>query len=148
MVAPEHLTGETSDDIPSVVVVTDVIDNPCSVLRQAFLTDEIGSYGFPVGFHHVETELGDLAVRFELVVVAVAIGVVERQGCLQVLVNVPGRGKDVVILPEVVGCLWPIGAVVQSVTGCLVGLRIHRESIHHIARWSRSFPRPGRKAPA
>ena len=50
----------------------------------------------------------------------------ERQGCLQVLVNVPGRGKDVVILPEVVGCLWPIGAVVQSVTGCLVGLRIHR----------------------
>ena len=32
VVAPEHLTGETSDDIPSVVVVTDVIDNPCRIL--------------------------------------------------------------------------------------------------------------------
>jgi hypothetical protein len=27
MVAPEHLTGETSDDIPSIIVVIDVIDN-------------------------------------------------------------------------------------------------------------------------
>ena len=76
MVAPEHLTGETSDDIPSVVVVTDVIDNPCSVLRQAFLTDEIG-YGFPVRFHHIETKLGNLVVRPELIVVAITVGVMK-----------------------------------------------------------------------
>ena len=32
MVAPEHLTGETSDDIPSIIVVIDVIDNACRIL--------------------------------------------------------------------------------------------------------------------
>ena len=32
MVAPEHLTGEASDDIPSIIVVIDVIDNACRIL--------------------------------------------------------------------------------------------------------------------
>lgn len=77
VVAPEHLAGKSSDDIPSVVVVTDVIDNPCSVLRQAFLTDEVRPYRFSLLIHHIETKLGDLVVRSELIIIAVAISVME-----------------------------------------------------------------------
>ena len=125
MVAPEHLAGKSSDDIPSVVVVTDVIDKPGSILRQAFLTDEIGCYRFPVRFYHVKTELGDLAARFELIIVAISVSVMKGQCGLQALVDVPRSGKDVMVLPEVVRSLRPVAAVVQSVAGCLVSVRIH-----------------------
>lgn len=32
VVAPEHLSGKASDDIPSIIVVIDVIDNACRIL--------------------------------------------------------------------------------------------------------------------
>ena len=50
----------------------------------------------------------------------------KRKGGLQILADVPRGGKDVVILPEVVRSLRPVGVVIQSVAGGLVGFRIHR----------------------
>ena len=127
MVAPEHLGGQTSDHVPAVVVVVDVIDKTGGVLLQTLLADKIRTlYGVALGVREgSKAELGEFVVRTELIVVAVAVGVVEGKCGLKALVDVPGGREDVVILPEIIRGLRPIAAIVKSVAGGLVGLRIH-----------------------
>ena len=89
------------------------------MLGEAFLTDCIGFDGFPVCLELVDAEFwGQFVVIAELLIVTVAVCVMQRGRRRPVLVDFPGGGEQVVVLPEVVGGAVPEGAVVHLVAFC------------------------------
>ena len=67
----------------------------------------------------LQPEFRQFVLIAELLVVAIAVGVVQRGRSGPVLVDVPSRRQDVVVLPEVVGGLVP-----QRAIGKLIAFRL------------------------
>ena len=124
VVAVKLLHRQTADNVPVLVVVAEVPYQSVGILAQPFLAHPVGS------LHSVErvavhvgigqAQLLDLVLWAEFIVVAVAVGVVQRGGGAPAFAQVPCTGQDVVVLPEVVGGFGPVGAVVHRVSLCLV----------------------------
>ena len=87
------------------------------MLLQSLLPHEVGLLErAAVGRGEVlEPELLQLVLRTELLVVAVAVGVVQRGGSFPVVVDVPSGREQVVVLVEVVGGAGPEAAVGHAV---------------------------------
>ena len=125
VVAVEVLQREAADDVPQLVLVVGVPHEAIGVLRETFLADEVCLLDIvAVCVLHAQTKLREFVVRAELLVVAVAIGIVQRGGCGPTVVDGPRSGEDVVVLPEVIGGLVPIAAVGHLVALGGVGIRI------------------------
>ena len=116
VVAVEVLQRETSDDIPRFVFVVGVPHQTVGVLRQALLTDKVCLLDLvALSILHAQTKLREFVVGAELLVVAVAIGIVQRGGRRPVVVDIPRGREDVMVLPEVIRRLVPIAAVAHLV---------------------------------
>lgn len=116
VVALEVLGRDAADDVPVCILVTGEPHEAVGVLAESFLADEVGLFhliAFSVIIGHAK--LREFVVRTELLVVAVAVGVVQRGRGRPMLVDLPSGGEEVVVLPEVVGGAVPEGAVVHLV---------------------------------
>ena len=131
MVALETLQRQTADNVPVQVLEVDVPHHAVSILFQTLLADEVGAFQLAavtqgdVG----QTKLTQLVVQTELVVVAVAVGVMQRTAHLPPWVDVPRGGQDIVVLPEIISGLVPQTAVCHTETACHIAVAVH----HHIA---------------
>ena len=110
------LYREATNDVPMRVLVFGEPNEAIGVLTEAFLADKVGLFhlvAFSIGVGHAK--LREFVVGTELFIIAVAVGVVQRGRGRPVLVDFPGSGEDVVVLPEIVGGAVPIAAVVHLV---------------------------------
>ena len=90
VVAIEVLERETPDDIPRLVLVVGVPHQTVGMLCQTFLTNEVRLLDLITLFVlHAQTKLRELVVGTELLVVAIAIGIVQRGRGRPVVVDVP-----------------------------------------------------------
>ena len=130
MVAVELLNGESADDVPVLVLIVHVAHQSVSVLCKSLLAHEVGLFqrGTVCERIVIQSEFLQFVVQSELLVVAVAVGVVERGRGAPVVVDIPGCRQDVVILPEVVGGLVPQRAVGHGVAlGDVVAVGVFHE---------------------
>ena len=122
MVAIEILHRQSADDVPPVVLVVGVPHQSVGVLRHSLLAHEVCPLDVvAVVVGHGQSELRKLVLRAELLVVAVAVGIVQRGRRGPVVTDVPRGRQDVVVLPEVVGRTVPVAAVGHLVALCGVG---------------------------
>ena len=92
VVAVEVLHAESADDVPQLVLVVGTGHEAVGVLRQSLLTHEVGAFDVvAVQVLHAQSELRQFVVRTELLVVAVAVGVVQRGRSAPVVVDGPDR---------------------------------------------------------
>ena len=117
VVAIKILEREAAYNLPAVALIVSIPHYAVCVLGEAFLTHEICTLDVAAasiaGCH---AKLGEFVVEAELVIVAVAIGVVNGGGSGPVFVDVPRSREDVVVLPEVVSGLLPQAAVLHLIT--------------------------------
>ena len=84
------LYRQTTDDIPSVILVVDVPHESIGVLFQTLFANEIGLLDLvTLAVFEGQSILGQLVVLAELLVVAVAVGVVQRSRCAPLVVDMP-----------------------------------------------------------
>ena len=106
--AVEPLDGASADEVDVLVLVVDGVHDAVGVLGGALLAHKVGTLDVvAVVVGGGQSELAQLVVGPELLVVAVAVGVVGGGHHAQLVVDGPRRGEDVVVLPEVVGGLVP-----------------------------------------
>ena len=117
MFAAELLTVDATDDIPSLVLVVEVVDDAVCVLSQSFLAHEIGFLDrFSIGSCEIgKAELFQLVVISEFRVVSETIGIVQCKVVAPVGCRLPHCRENVVVLIEVVGGLVPIAAIAHLI---------------------------------
>ena len=116
VVAVEVLKRQTSDDIPRLVLVVGVPHQTVGMLGQTLLTHKVRLLDLvAVSILHAQTKLRQFVVGTELLVVAIAIGIVQRGGSCPVVADVPGGREDIMVLPEVIRRLVPITAVAHLI---------------------------------
>ena len=122
VVAVVVLHGQSADDVPAVVLVVGVPYQTIGVLFQSFFADEVHLLMLlAVAVDEVlQSVFRQLVLVAELLVVAIAVGVVQRGCCGPVLVDVPSHRQNVVVLPEVVGSLVPQRTISHFITLHLV----------------------------
>ena len=90
VVAVVVLYRQTADNIPCVVLVVDVPHQSVGVLLQPLLAHEVGLLHFvTLAVLEGQSIFGQLVVLAELLVVAVAVGVVQRGRCAPLVVDMP-----------------------------------------------------------
>ena len=132
VVAREVLQAQPADDVPQLVFVVHIAHQSVDILFQSLLAHPVGTFhtvnGIVAELSVRQSEFLDFILGTELLVVAVAVGVVQRGGGVPVGVDVPCSGQDVVALPEVVGGLVPIRAVVHLIAfGQVVAVGVARK---------------------
>ena len=111
--ALEGLEGSASDEVPVAVLVVGVPDQAIGILREALLAHEVSTLEDgaiekgEVGY----AKLRELVVVAELIVVAVAVGVVDGAAGGPLLAELAGDREEVVVLPEIVRRARPERAV-------------------------------------
>ena len=119
VVAVELLQGETSHDVPVLILVVQVPNQSVGILLKTFLAYPVGALHtcqrFAVELLTRQTEFLDFVLPTELFVVAVAVCVVQGGHRVPMVVDVPSGGEQVVALPEVVGGLVPRRSVAHHV---------------------------------
>ena len=117
VVAAELLERRAADDVALCIAVVQRPQGTVVVLLQTFLAHPVGAlHALQVGEVGTgQTEFLHFVVVAKLLVVAVAVGVMERGRRLPVIVDVPYCRQDIVVLPEIVGGLVPAVAVVHLV---------------------------------
>ena len=118
VIAFEVLERCSADDIPMLILIVGIPCDAVSVLCKAFLAHEIGLLELAaVGMIEVgESKLLQLVLIAELIIVAVPVGIVHGGCCGPVLRGLVHHIQQVVVLPEVVGCLVPQATVCHLVT--------------------------------
>ena len=112
VVAVEVLEGEAAENVPRLVLVVHIPNETISMLRHAFLTHEVGPLDeIALSIVDGQAEFRQLVVRTKLLVVAVTVSVVQRGRGAPMVVQRPGNRQDVMVLPKVVGCFVPEGAI-------------------------------------
>ena len=112
VISRKILNRQTADDVPIPILVIHIPNEAVSVLRQPFFSHEIAAFHLLIiDRERRQTEFREFVVGSELVVVAVAVGVVKRGGGRQVRIDVPRGRQNVVALPEIVGGFVPIISV-------------------------------------
>ena len=90
MVGAEVLRAHSPDHIPELIVIADIVHGTISVLGKALLTHEVALLErTAVRVLESEAELGKLVVEAELIIVAVTVGVVQREVHVPVLIHIP-----------------------------------------------------------
>ena len=109
VVALEVLDRCTAKHVPAVVCIVHVPHHPVGVLAQSFLADEVAPlHSLAIRINIVgKSELLQFVLVAELVVVSISVGIVYGGVGAPVVVDLPGKREDVVVLPEVVGRLVP-----------------------------------------
>ena len=104
VVSAEILHSHAAYDVPAVALVACVPHQSVGILLKAFLAHKVASLNcVAVGISIFQTELGKFVVVAELVVISVAVSVACRCRCAPVVVYIPCKRQNVVVLPEVVG---------------------------------------------
>ena len=109
VVTLEPLQGYSGYDIQSIHAVIQVPDQSVCILGQPFPADEIGPLHL-LAVRRGETlypEFRQFVVRAELVVIAVSISIMEGAVRRKAVPQAAGDRKDIVVLPEIVGCTGP-----------------------------------------
>ena len=84
VIAIELLERHAADNIPCIVLVVHVPDKAVSVLAQSFLAHKVGLFHAIVS----HSKLLQLVLKAELVIIAIAVGVVQRTGNAPIVVDV------------------------------------------------------------
>ena len=111
--ALEGLEGSASDEVPVAVLIVGVPDQAIGVLREALLAHEVSTLeGGAIEKGEVGyAKLGELVVVAELIVVAVAVGIVDGAAGGPMIAELAGDREEVVVLPEIVCRARPERAV-------------------------------------
>ena len=116
VVAAELLQVHASHNVPKLVLVVDVVHHTIGVLREAFATDEVVAlHKVAIGVVGVHAKLGELVVVTELLVIAIAVGVMQSGVVGPMGRRLPSEAQDVMVLGKVIGGLVPIGTVGQLI---------------------------------
>ena len=117
MVAREALQVGTCYYVPVVVLKGYVIHQSVGVLCQAFLTNGVVFIIFVFGQTKLFSQRG---LVLQLLIVALAVGVVQGQVMAPLCRRCPCCRENVVVLIEVVGGVLPLATVAQRVALCLI----------------------------
>ena len=138
VVATELLEVQAADYVPVFILVVGVIYHAVGVLGQSLLADEVRFLNLVALCILIdESKFLKLGVVLELLVVAVAIGIVQGDVVAPVAVRSPGCRENIVVLIEIIRSFLPFVAVSEGIwLDGIIALSI----AHQIASQDIEFP--------